>query len=752
MAIIPLKNADGSPNVAAMFAASAIISGLYHQTTAQAQAYGQDVAATVLGSRINPATYEPDYVVLGDGDSALVVFAGTTNAPQWLGHAGSALVPVADEVSGGETLASFYYGLRIREPEIMALLAPYRGRTIWITGHSYGGAAANILARHLRTGDAGAYIGVLTFGEPKSYVASVAPDYYNWKARIVAVDHSEGGISRDVGARDPVTMMPPAQLEFCFGGIWAAVAKAVTGLSYTHKGDEWLLPETGKLHGPFSYSPLAYIPFVELVATIGQVVGHVYLHFQDTSYLPKTRAAFFAAGPPAILQNLANSILPFIASPAQFPEVTGPPIPNDTINAGWGLPPSTVNGANRTEWATVSGSATVEKTVEVSTMPATYIQPVFKGTYHFSQDNEGTSESYYYTGNPTGFGYSSMLALMKTLWPYRSQLSMSSDNVNCGNPLNLLAITVENELTFRDAVTTSAAALKGQSFISVNGPVNSGTELTAAFGNNTYSNDNADAAWKAQFLDGNGHEAQQYFHGVPLYSQYTTVGGISVNVVNNQPTTIQTNQGQRLTQPNSAYVKAMQNFCNQLVALGLGFRYTWHIWEPQGIKTPDYPTGAPGTPGNSTPTGVYYNLPGYPVNCYTFTMPQSTLGTSLVPFVEINTKGRYRVIVRGCVALRPINGRWPAIGWTSQGPPSGFTGPFPAAGQNCLTVIHRAADYAWDGQGDVCPEAWSAMIPLPAVPPAGSVNPPGVANIILTSKKTGRPFDLQRGRSRNRAT
>lgn len=747
MSILDPGNDASGPNPAAMYAYATIIAGLYASEIAAASQYAVLANASVVWSRINPATYEPDYVIIADKDVAVVVLAGTTNIPQWLGHAASALSPIIDVVLDKPGVASFVLGTAEREPEIFDKLTPWIGKTIYFVGHSYGGAAANILSLHLASRSPQTMVKILTFGEPKSYVRLGGFPKVGFHGRLIATAETTETVEAIQTLFDPVSLMPPSQLSFFGFGFSLKLARTAFGLGWGHTGSRWYLTPSAKLVAGRLFNPFIDFSTFELGLLARTVVGTIYLHFMATSYLPKCAIAWQASGMSPELQGLSEYSLRYVGNPSELPDNLGPSFTASQLNTQWGLDPGTVTDANKLNFATISIAATIGETdffrggatlLGGSSMPANLIPVTFKGTFHLAQDNEGTSESYFYTGSSAGFGYGQMLRLMKTLWPYRTEMSMCSDNPLCINPITGVACTIQNEQIFRDAVTTSMANWPGASFISAKGPVNSGTEVTTNFGRNTYNNDTADTVWKAQFLDGQGHEATQYFHGVPFYS---FAGAPPSGQL------VQQNQGQRLTAAYSAWLKALNAFCQALVNLELGFRFSWRIWEPAGIKTPDYPAGAPGTPGNSTPLNAFYNLPGFPPNCYTFAMPQSCLATTLQPYVQVNSKGRYRVIVRGMKSLGPINGRWPAIGWISTGPPTGFTGPYPAAGQFCVTVVRRAAQYTWDALGDVCPEAWSAMIPLTPTPLAGSANPPGVANIILGSKKTGRPYDLQRGRS-----
>jgi len=298
-----------------------------------------------------------------------------------------------------------------------------------------------------------------------------------------------------------------------------------------------------------------------------------------------------------------------------------------------------------------------------------------------------------------------------------------------------VAIRVENEQLNRDGQVNSAITSNGSSFTTLCGGVSPSGK--SAFGNNSWNNDDADAAWKVGFTDGQGHNAIQYFHGVPYYSFAAKFGPPVISGVGNQYP--QALQGQRLTRPYAAWLSQLRQFNDALIAQNLGFRYSTTQWTPAGM-------GA-GSTGNGTPLNVIYNynVPAGSGYSAQLTLPGTyTIQVAQLPSVsQLMNNGRFQVNCRGFKSLAVLNGRHPAIP---------FTGVGPNAGLFFVNVVKKAAQYAWDQQGYVTPIVWNTFAPAPSVPANSSQLPPGFGNVILTSKKTGRPFDLQRVRSRNRVT
>jgi len=122
-------------------------------------------------------------------------------------------------------------------------------------------------------------------------------------------------------------------------------------------------------------------------------------------------------------------------------------------------------------------------------------------------------------------------------------------------------------------------------------------------------------------------------------------------------------------------------------------------------------------------------------NTYTFQFPLAQAGQTLLPIG--NTGGKFIANLKGFKALNFLNGRRPA---------TGFIAMIGGVQVYLVNVNLRASDVPWDGIGFLSPLSWSVFAPAPSVPAAGSNLPPGFGGVLLTAKKTGRPFDLQVGR------
>lgn len=732
MSLLQPDNSDGTPNGSAMFAYCLCIDGLYHRELTPAEQYAALAGAEIIGKRIDPDTYEPDYVILGDGTTAVVCLAGTTNDPQWIGHAGSAFIPVPDyKLINGGTVASFEYGTRIREPEIFAFLAPYFDKEIVFVGHSYGGAAANILAAHLAVKIVKGTQKVLTFGEPKSYTRSTTVPTPAYKARIVnaITPGTVHGLAQDL--RDPITLMPPGQIEFIGFGYYGLLVKLIGGLGFVHSGDEWFMTPT-KVTGPFSY-PLAFnVPFYELAQLIELLNKVTFLHFMDTAYLGNALRAWQRSGTNPELQALLPTASRYLDQPALLPSITGPTIPAAAINESAGLPSGTITEANRTTIATVVVSASVEITPTFSGESSMG----FKITLLLAQDNEGTTQSFYTVGpnSPNGqpWNYQSAFQAGVNMIPLRTALSQCPDQPKCVNPLTIPYIRVDNQAIARGTEVFNVINPSYSSFIAANPPW---TPDLSFWGNSTFNNDAANSCWKGTMNDGAGHEANFYFHGVPLYSEGGTglAGGIQLP-----------NIGGRTTTPYARWLTNLYSFCNGLRTNMLGFRGVSNIWTPNGAN----PAGLTPPPLNGTPLpgGIFYNLPGTPLNTYSFIVAQ------LPPTNLSNSRGTWPFILRSFKNLRVVNGRWPANCFTitAANIPSGASQP--SVGDYCVNVLTPFTNYLpWDGRGYLCPATYGVYQPAPCPPLIPGTGPTGISDIILTAKKTGRPPELQRGRSRNRA-
>jgi hypothetical protein len=385
------------------------------------------------------------------------------------------------------------------------------------------------------------------------------------------------------------------------------------------------------------------------------------------------------------------------------------------------LPAGTVTDANRTEFATISASSIVGIAPRDFVATAPIIAPTLKGTFFYDIQEGGSSQSFYAVpGQPNApTTLASMIAAMTTLGSFRSNLSQCVDSLGTINPFVFRAIRADDVSTSRKSLTVINPRINLSSYYL-------GNQVPP--GQAVVQNGANDDAYLVSFNDGFGNSARQFFHGVPLGSQFLPA---SATIVNPQ-------FGSRVPQVTANWLAYLNNFCNQLRALGLGFRYATVQWTmynlPVGVPPNQIASTGNGTP-TANPTGTpplsaaNYNLPGFPANTYTF-----ALQTPVAPIL-----GKFRVIVREMQALKVLNGRWSAIGRMV-----GTT--------YCVNVRRRVPNYGdYDGNGYLSPEIWSVMFPGAAAPLAGA-NGPGVGGVELGEKKLGRPYAQQRGRARNRVT
>ena len=719
MGFLNQTNADGSPNISAAFVNAVLISSLYHLDENPPIIYAGISGSTIRVRRVDPGTYEPDYVIFGLGGAAYVVMAGTTNYPQWLGHAASALCPWPDTVTSNIAVASFLLGYQQREDEIVAAINPAIRSRLIFTGHSYGGAACNIAYQRIQANfPQGRAIDLMTFGEPKSYGKIVQQVPATTHNRLIAASDIFNDGRLEAAGIDPVSLLPPNGLLLAGVGWISKLSLGLLGFTWQHVGQPWLL-RSSNIVAPGRFG--AETPVLDALV-LAYNLDYISLHYMDTSYLTKITNQYVASGLNPELAPLLPFAYRYMGSPSVPPTTLGPPLSTAVLNSGFGQVPPVVTDANRTEFSTITSSARIFYFERATNMPAPVIPPTFKGTFFFDQDEGGSSESFYTTkgaSDPTNT-YAAMLATMKTLATFRTRLSIMDGNGQCQNPLKLQAIRVENENLARDSVLVSDLGISGPSYATP-GKLGFPGLITPLFAASE-QNDANDTAVKVIFVDGFGHSATMYLHGIPLFAQESEFGTGEY---------VPGNYDSRIPPLKTDWKQALYNFANALVDNNIGLRYATVQWTPGAIAVGSG-ASAIAASGNGTPLGITYNSVasvGNLANTYTLQMPQQQ-GIS---------SGNFIANLRSFKNLRVLNGRWPAWGYTS-------------GGMFFVNIKHRCANYTpWDGQGYMSPLVWSVMTPALS-PPRSGANVPGVASIELTAKKVGRPFDLQRGRARVRVT
>lgn len=662
--MLPPFRANGEVNPDAQFGNAFLLAALYHQDQAAAQQYATLVGATLQHFSSDPVTLTPDWCFLRVGNEILIALAGTTNAPEWVGHIGSAFFPAIDTQTGHFAVNSFLVGEQLVENNIFSLIPPGNAITVRITGHSYGAAAAFILALHLvLRANAPGIIEVMTFGEPKSQTGVAPLMEPTLHDRIVR--HS-----------DPVQYSPPSACMLCGLGPLLSALKLSGNLGWHHFGERWQ-SSYGAL-APVA-DPLGFI-FGDLVGVVGGYSLAVTQHPMDIAYLPDAQKWWALHGADASLAALEPTVTSYTNFPFAAPAFLGPPVTPAAQGAAW-FPamPNPIDATNQPFWEVVSSQAIYHPFSGSSSMSQ------MKGTFLWHLGTGGFSESLYAVASPS-LGYQGMLNLMVSLLPYRTALSIGPDMATCLNPLKIFGIRVEDELVPRDAM------------IQRNIPQPVGYANTPIAGQGIWdSNEQQNIAAKIRFATQTaGQAAVTYLHGIPLRATS------SVGYALPQPGEL------RFAPMSTLWLANLKAYSDQIAALGLGLRYLNSPWDIGGLPGP-----------MAKPVTFVYDAV---TETYIATMPQAA------------TNLRMRYVLRGFKNLSFLNGRWPGI----------------VAGVNQIRILRKARGLTWDGTGTVSPEVWAYFTPSPSlVVPAG--NRPGVVYSLITGKKIGRPFDLERGRARARA-
>jgi len=756
--------------------------------------YGQDEPGAILGANaigaavldrlVDPTTYEPDWVAVGDGQTAIICLAGTTNLAQWLGHAGSTVAPYPVNFGGKEfvVVASFWLGVVFRFPRILQALAPYAGKRILLAGHSYGGAAAYILSNDFGNPNVMSptpYREVLTFGEPKSFGGGTGPFPPDKHVRIVTI----GSKNALTGSkRDPVTMSPPSVLALYSSQKFLNILKFVGGVIFAQDGPEYYLYPDGPLDGPHSYPGLFLVPFTEIIAFLGNAADYASLHYLNTSYLAKSLALAQAAG----CQNLAS----LFARAAAYASGGVPPtiqvqptLTADQINQGWGLSAGTVTEPNRATFATISAAATVVEPLSFYTGGSD--MSIMKGTIEFNSEQGGWSESCY--SSVPGETIPSMLQKMTGLLGKRMLLSFGQDTPGCQNPINPYAIRVEDTLGLRNSadlfVLPPGAVPNGPfitvppSYISVSfGFANPGTIV------NSNQNLDLELGTRVRIASGNPLEyASPMFHGIP----FSALSGGASNLAN---------AFTREASFSPTYQTQLQIYLGYMAAVGLGYRNISGAWN-QLTGSPPVTTNLPGpwckptywyydptaeqiillwtAAGNAGPQ-VGTTAPYAPTLAwqppYNSTQPSQI--TLQAPLNYPSIGSLVRVQVRAWKGFQVLNGRWTAevVGpgtFQIVVPPATTATPVACTfglklhrqvrmPQIPSTNVPNVSPIAWNvwypnQANNTGVNAWAISSSKQAQTPPGFALPQSFCSIqYVESKKLGRNFGEERGRQRNR--
>ena len=593
MPLLNFLNSDGSPNESSCFVNALLTSSLYHRDEQPGLQYAASVGGTRQLWRADPATFEPDVLVITT-DEALVVIGGTTNNAQFVEHCASAFFPAQDAsiplrpLGRPFVVGSFLMGERLVEPLIEAAISSIGLGPVRITGHSYGAAAGHIYGRHLvNSVHPPTLVEIMTFGEPMAYDGRQAVVEPTVHIRFIATVEGTIFFAADTLDVDPVTLMPTGCMEFFQFAKFVKYLRTILSLSWSPHGDGWKINNGTMVRAEAVPFPLGTIPFIGAVDIVKNL-PLVDLHNIDLSYLPKSIAAWQRSGKNPELSFLLPFARAYIASPFSPPLLTGPDIPASVLNQSF-FDPSTspVTDADRPNWETISAVGGFFPALGSGVFSMT----LMRGSLLCGVDGAGFSETFH--SSNAADTYLSMQTKFASLLPSRMSLSNGINDpppAPALNKMSVVAFRFSDDLLTRDVLAV---------------PV-----VTPVGWNGSAGNADATLAAKITWRNALGQQiAVSYLHCVPN-------GGMLGAQGNN--TRSQAWQGN--------YITAVQGYCNTVAAQGLGFNTI---------------NNSPSNAFGPITSVVYNSTSGY----YTLTV------TNSVP------QGKFRVAMRGFKSLRVLNGR-----------------------------------------------------------------------------------------------
>ena len=234
----------------------------------ESTAYGWDVVATYD----DPAT-DTQAFALRNSTSYVIVFRGSAEALDWLGNFETNRITIPG--TSAQVHSGFWNAADSVYADIVADLAAFRGtRSVWVTGHSLGGAVAQLTAFRLRRDNHVPSASLVTFGapsvgstgfgtlfssvgslayqrwvhldDPVPYVPGVIGDALAFTHNVLATDLrtlADGTVSA-VGGQSTVTVPPTFDLKDhdmpLYYGDLVKVVRGALGLTSTAVGQ--LLP------------------------------------------------------------------------------------------------------------------------------------------------------------------------------------------------------------------------------------------------------------------------------------------------------------------------------------------------------------------------------------------------------------------------------------------------------------------------------------------------------------------------------
>lgn len=181
--------------------------------------------------RFFPATsvFLSNFCLITDGQVGIGVFAGTRNITQLIGQIAGSTMRNDLAIPANVSTFDLVYADRVTALAISVIPATLRDAPILITGHSLGGAIAEILAARKIDGTF-TNVSLLTYGQPRTGDGTLA-------ARAPA------NYVRVVNQGDPVPGIPPRPVAMNF--FPNALGPVLSAIGYTHGGSAWLITVDG---------------------------------------------------------------------------------------------------------------------------------------------------------------------------------------------------------------------------------------------------------------------------------------------------------------------------------------------------------------------------------------------------------------------------------------------------------------------------------------------------------------------------
>jgi pimeloyl-ACP methyl ester carboxylesterase len=249
----PFFEANGNPSREAILEQTLLLAAQWYQDPG----FAQRVTDAMGGVRLLYWQWRrdsklPAWALFADADAnVLLLIEGTSQPQQWYAHVTGAF-PYFDTESGMLVFWTHLFQARLLMEEVRPHL-PLAINVFYISGHSYGGALATLLAL-----SAGGSLGVtqpcrvMTLGAPRS-VFGLRP--FQPRGLLIRVVH------RDL---DPVPSLPPSSFLLVPGVNFAFKFAFTHTLNWTHVGNRVLLNDRGglEIRGLEDGEPLSNIKYI----------------------------------------------------------------------------------------------------------------------------------------------------------------------------------------------------------------------------------------------------------------------------------------------------------------------------------------------------------------------------------------------------------------------------------------------------------------------------------------------------------